>query len=100
MMVLRHGRRYMTIFDFKKGQIIHRTKASSTGDRSFIEEPIEFVAVESGLIFFKMVEEDMPSWKGKIRRMELASRNDDEWDLFPLKYLSTDDDVSQKESAT
>lgn len=80
----------MVITDFKKGQIIHRVKPSEHGDRSFIEYAMEFLGVQSGLIFYKEVDPDIPSEKGKICRTSLYDKNDDYWGLYPLEFLAED----------
>ena len=78
----------MKITEFKKGDIIHRLAPSMKfGDRSFIEEPIEFLEVKSGLIFFRWLHVS----PGKIGKLGLDAYDDDQWDYFPKEYLEVDE---------
>jgi len=75
----------MKITEFTTGAIVHRTK-STENDSSYVTEPIVFVAVESGLIFYKYVD-NLGLDKKKFYRMELVKFDDDNWDYFPEEYL-------------
>lgn len=81
----------MKIKEFKKGDYIHRTKpfhANYGMQNSLIDEPMEFLEVKSGLIFYKEIEEDIPSDQGKIRRTPLYDKNDNNWDYYPTEYIN------------
>ena len=87
----------MKLKEFKKGDIIHRTapvtidKApsfmflSSGNDRSFIESPVEFIEIKSGLIFYKYI--NVISLKDEVSYVGLDRFDDGNWDYFPTEYL-------------
>ena len=71
----------MNINQFKEGDIITRTEPNKNpnGDRSYMEDKLEFVGIEKGIIFLISDE-----FMGEFRAIKLAEDWWGEgWDYFP-----------------
>ena len=81
---------------FQKGDIIHRTGGvtlntgeefvgfvNSYTDRSFIENPIRFLALQSNIMFYQYVASPGLDPQ-KVHRAAVDHRLDDCWDYWPM----------------
>lgn len=69
------------ISSFKKGDMIHRVQPMCNGDRSWMDDPIEFVEIIGDLFFYKY-----NLLRNEIQSKSLNSDYQYGWELFPAKY--------------
>ena len=75
----------MKLKQFKKGDLIHRTKPSRTGDSSFITTPVMFLGIKQGIFFYKYFDE--PGIDDDLCDTELARYDDNYWKLYPTSFV-------------
>ena len=73
----------MNINQFKEDDIITRCEPTIRGDRSYQNDKMQFVGVESGMIVLIMLDEFQ---QGEIRRLETDEWSDG-WDFFPQSLI-------------